>query len=317
MRTHELPEFFGGAFATVKATSDAAFRRLIEAMLRFYGEALFNPQWGEQIAFRPGNVMTISMVFQGLGKPQVEAVWRPFLDWVAASPQDFSIVQPLTVLAAPARQFWNPEFLKQIPGVVIADDRPGAPQSNIFWAGNLGEAGQVLHGYQSAWLPAGLLQDDKRGDLVEALFAASRHWGISLHTNKGLAGAPEAAIATARGTAINPAVLDAFALLISGAEEQPAYPGIPGHEPDTANARRHAEAIERAMSEIRSRLNAVGSYLAESNYFQTNWQQAFWGANYDRLRAVKARYDPDGLFTVHHGVGSEEWSPDGFTRSER
>jgi hypothetical protein len=29
---------------------------------------------------------------------------------------------------------------------------------------------------------------------------------------------------------------------------------------------------------------------------------------------VKRRYDPDGLFFVHHGVGSEDWSPDGFTR---
>ena len=35
---------------------------------------------------------------------------------------------------------------------------------------------------------------------------------------------------------------------------------------------------------------------------------------YARLRAVKDRYDPDGLFFVHHGVGSEDWSPDGFTR---
>jgi len=29
---------------------------------------------------------------------------------------------------------------------------------------------------------------------------------------------------------------------------------------------------------------------------------------------VKDRYDADGLFTVHHGVGSEDWSADGFTR---
>ena len=26
------------------------------------------------------------------------------------------------------------------------------------------------------------------------------------------------------------------------------------------------------------------------------------------------KYDPAGLFFVHHGVGSEEWSADGFTR---
>jgi hypothetical protein len=29
---------------------------------------------------------------------------------------------------------------------------------------------------------------------------------------------------------------------------------------------------------------------------------------------VKNRYDPDGLFFVHHGVVSERWSADGFTR---
>ncbi|HSS87348.1 MAG TPA: FAD-dependent oxidoreductase [Reyranella sp.] len=35
LRTHELPKFFGGAFAAVKANSDAAFRRLIERFLAF------------------------------------------------------------------------------------------------------------------------------------------------------------------------------------------------------------------------------------------------------------------------------------------
>jgi hypothetical protein len=30
---------------------------------------------------------------------------------------------------------------------------------------------------------------------------------------------------------------------------------------------------------------------------------------------VKRRYEPQGLFFVHHGVGSEGWSEDGFTRT--
>jgi FAD/FMN-containing dehydrogenase len=40
----------------------------------------------------------------------------------------------------------------------------------------------------------------------------------------------------------------------------------------------------------------------------------YWGRNYSRLAAIKQRYDPGGLFFVHHGIGSDQWSADGFTR---
>jgi FAD/FMN-containing dehydrogenase len=70
------------------------------------------------------------------------------------------------------------------------------------------------------------------------------------------------------------------------------------------------------MREVRGLLpGGGGSYVAESDFFEEDWPQAFWGPNYPRLLAVKDAYDPDGLFVVHHGVGSERWSPDGFTRA--
>jgi FAD/FMN-containing dehydrogenase len=254
------------------------------------------------------------MVFQGLDQQQANTVWRSFFDWLAGYPEDFSILEPPKILAAPAQHFWDPGFLKGIPGIVLADDRPGAPESNVFWAGNLAEAGQVLHGYQSAWLPASLLQKGEQERLDEALFAATRHWGVSLHVNKGLAGAPAEAIDAARDTAMNPIVVDAFALIISGAEGPPAYPGIPGHDPDLPTARKHAAAVDRAMTDVRKLLPKVGSYVSESNFFDTAWQESFWGSNYARLLTVKNKYDPDGLFFAHHGVGSERWSADGFTR---
>jgi len=315
LRTHELPEFFGGVFATVKAASPEAFRRLIAKVVEFYSDALFNPHWGEQIAFRPGHELGIAMVFQGLDRRQAEAIWRPFFEWVSGRPEEFRMEPEPMIIAAPAPSFWDSEFLNQLPGLVLADDRPGAPAGNVFWAGNLGEAGQVLHGYRSTWIPASLLQGEGQEDLVGALFRAAQHWSVALHVNKGLAGAPDWAVAAARDTATNPAVLDAFALAISGAEGPPAYPGIAGHEPDLATARREAAAVGRAMDELRDMVPSVASYVSESDFFERAWQEAFWGSNYPRLRAAKDRYDPDGLFFVHHGVGSEGWSPDGFTRS--
>ena len=91
LRTHALPDFFGGVFAAVRATSDDAHRRLIAKALEFYAQALFNSHWGEQIRFGPGFV-AFSMVFQGLDRQQTEAVWKPFFDWIAASPQDFAML---------------------------------------------------------------------------------------------------------------------------------------------------------------------------------------------------------------------------------
>jgi hypothetical protein len=110
-------------------------------------------------------------------------------------------------------------------------------------------------------------------------------------------------------------MVTAFALAIIGGWGPPAYPGIAGHVPDLGAARPDARAIAGAMVELRKVAPDPGSYVSESSYFEADWQRSYWGENYSRLRAVKAKYDPDGLFFVHHGVGSEAWSADGFTRS--
>jgi hypothetical protein len=68
------------------------------------------------------------------------------------------------------------------------------------------------------------------------------------------------------------------------------------------------------MRELRRVVPDPGAYVSESDYFEADWRRAYWGPNYSRLLAVKDRYDPDGLFVVHHGVGSERWSAGGFTR---
>ena len=315
LQVHALPEDFGAVNFGVRARSAPAFRKLIGMVLGFYGEALMNPHWGEQLRLRRDDTLRVSMVFQGLTRGQAQAVWQPFRDALAQAPEDFEVdASPLAVVSTSAREFWSPTLVKRALGFIATDDRPGAPKTNVFWPGDQAQAGQVLHAFQSAWLPAALLQPERRAALADALFAATRHWPVSLHVNKGLAGAPAEVRAAARDTAMNPEVADAFALAILGTEEPPAYPGVAGREPHASLARQRAQALGRAAAALRRLVPDAGAYLAESNYFESRWQQSFWGANHERLRAVKARYDPDGLFFVHHGVGSEAWSADGFTR---
>ena len=314
LRTHSLPEFFGGVFASVRASSDAAFRKLIGHFVAFYAAQLHNDRWGEIVNLRRRNVFEISMSFQGPSREQAEAIWQPFFDRLNASPADYTITSAPLVAALPARHLWDPDFLRDnFPRAILADDRPGASPDNIFWAGNLAEAGHVLYGFQSIWLPAQLLMRDRQEQLADALFAASRQHPLELHFQKGLSGASDEVIAAARDTATNPDVLGAFMLAIVAGEGPPAYPGLAGHEPNLANARNEAAQIGRAMGELKKIAPSAGSYVAESDYFESDWQTSYWGANYPRLLAIKRKYDPQSLFFVRHGVGTENWSEDGFS----
>lgn len=315
LRTRTLPQFCGAVFGAIKARSDAAFRRLIARFTSFYKYRLFNRHWGESVRFSPANVLSFGLVFHDLDQAQAQAVFRPFLEFVAGAPEDFVMPEQIRFLAVPARHWWDPEWLeKYVPSLVHHDPRPGAQKVDIWYTSNQGEVGWFIHDYESAWLPAALLGQDQQSKLNDALFASSRHWAVALHFNKGLAGAPEEEIAAARDTAVNPAVTEAFALAITAHGGPPAYAGMPGPGPDLGRARRDAASIRDAIGVLRTLVPDAGSYVSEASYFDDAWQRRSFGPNYPRLLEVKRRYDPDGLFTTHHGVGSEEWSRDGFTR---
>jgi len=251
------------------------------------------------------------MVFQGLKPDDARAAWKPFADFVVANVADYEIREPLTVTALPARLQWDADiFRKFAPQAVRFDGRPGATPNDFWWAGDGGQVGVFWRAYTSAWLPASLLAN--QAQLVDALYSASRHWQVGLHFNKGLAGAPESALAASRDTATNPDVLSAFALAIIA----DAGPSLwIGGEPDRASGHASAERVHAAMRALRACAPDTGAYVNECDYFQEDWQRAFWGPHYAKLLEVKRRYDPDGLFTVHHGVGSESWSRDGFERA--
>lgn len=57
-----------------------------------------------------------------------------------------------------------------------------------------------------------------------------------------------------------------------------------------------------------------GSYSNEADVREPDFQTTFFGVNYLKLRSIKEKYDPNGLFIVQAGVGSEDWDAAGICR---
>jgi len=51
-----------------------------------------------------------------------------------------------------------------------------------------------------------------------------------------------------------------------------------------------------------------GAYMNEADFRQPNFQDVFFGKNYEILLAIKDKWDPKSLFYVTKGVGSECWN---------
>ena len=311
LATHPLPDAFGVLTLRLHARSDETYRRLIARFMSLYAETMFNPHWGEQARFGPDNSLRLQLLFQGIDKEQARAAIEPLLAF-ARTESDLDGVETLSISTLPARYLWNAWLLRLFArSAVQFDGRPGASWTDFWWSGDADQTGAFWNGYESAWLPATLLENDNRTALAGALFAASRQWTIALHFNKGLAGASPEVLAAARDTAMNPDVLSAFALAITATSS----PTAPQGRADEDAARKRAARVTAAMAALRSVAPDTGAYLNECNYFEADWQRRFWGPHYARLLAIRNQVDPDGLFVVHHGVGSEVWSADGFSRS--
>ena len=57
-----------------------------------------------------------------------------------------------------------------------------------------------------------------------------------------------------------------------------------------------------------------GAYSNEADFNEPDFQTTLFGPNYPKLLEIKKKYDPNGLFIVRAGVGSEEWDVSGLCR---
>ena len=304
LRSHPIPDWVGALFGKITARTDEAFRELIARLLRFYETTLNNEHWGEKFVISGNNSVDFAMTCLDLTESRAKAIWKPFLDWLASRPDAFT--QNLSFLVIPFKYLWDAAWWERnLPAAIVIDPRPGQPKTQFWWASNQGEVSAFIRSYQSRWLPISMLSEASAPRLADTLIAAAKHWGLALHFNKGLSGAPPDAIARDRQTSMNPVAFEAACLIIVAAEENGVYPGVPGHEPNVAEGTAAAARISRAMKIIRDATPGSGAYANEADYSEPDWQSSFWGVNYARLLAIKKKVDPGNLFRVHHGIGSE------------
>ncbi|MDC0535918.1 FAD-dependent oxidoreductase, partial [Francisellaceae bacterium] len=310
-RTHPLPSHFGIMKGEIKAKNAIAYQKLIAQYLTFYRDGLNNENWGEQFSFKPDNTMDVFMVSQGISKSDAEKIWQPFIQWVSS--QD-DIEFEHAYIDIPSTKVWDYNFWEQNhPELVVKNTGPNARPGEYWWAPNSGEVFSYWYTYQSWWLPMALFDQDSIKSTAATMYQASRLAPVSIQINKGLAGASENAIKLSKNTSMHPEVLNAGALVImSYSTSQPQLDKTLQGE---TKIQQKVTNINEAMSLIQAMAPNAGAYANEADYFQSNWQQTFWGDNYPKLLEIKDKYDPNGLFYCHHCVGSEVWSGDGMCRT--
>lgn len=64
--------------------------------------------------------------------------------------------------------------------------------------------------------------------------------------------------------------------------------------------------ITRKTAALRKLSPDTGAYFNEANPYEQEWQQSFWGGNYDELKDIKDKYDPNNVLWCRRCVGSED-----------
>ncbi|GIK00952.1 hypothetical protein Aspvir_004982 [Aspergillus viridinutans] len=157
--------------------------------------------------------------------------------------------------------------------------------------------GTALVKTASRLMPRSVFQDDSLRDRIflahqdaieKGLFVAGFHI-----TGTGKAVTPPT------DTSVLPAWRDALAHVIVGTEWT--------SDASWETVKDKSLFVTSWMDVLRDIAPDSGAYMSEADLVEPNLQEAFYGANYDRLYSLKQRYDPWGLFFALTAVGAEDW----------
>ncbi|KAI0360734.1 FAD-binding domain-containing protein [Trametes cingulata] len=167
------------------------------------------------------------------------------------------------------------------------------PSFYQVYMSELPRTGQVGRNLElGSWLfPRDVLENDYKR-VAETLIDVS---GLSFELVAG--GAVNRANASSTG--LNPAWRKAVVHAVSGITWKDGTP--------PAQIRALREIAKVKMAEIRALAPDSGAYFNEASMYEPDPPKAFFGAHYEKLKAIKKVYDPTDLFLVRGGVGAERW----------
>lgn len=77
--------------------------------------------------------------------------------------------------------------------------------------------------------------------------------------------------------------------------------------PRSVEEERESQLTNSLIPKLTAVIPNSGTYLNEADFHLASWKEDFYGANYGRLRSIKAKYDPGNLFYATTAVGSDAW----------
>ena len=140
----------------------------------------------------------VQMLFEGLDRAQAEEVWRPFLAEARAAERRRHRRRPGRRRRPGARLLESRVPRTKLgPYVRATTGRPRRRSRTSGGRATRRSSGRTGTATSPPGSPRRCSRPARQEALAAALFAASRHWTVGLHFNKGLAGAPPEAIAAA------------------------------------------------------------------------------------------------------------------------
>ncbi|KAI5309170.1 hypothetical protein KEM55_003886 [Ascosphaera atra] len=278
------------------------------------GGGTFGVVWSMTVkAHRPTPISGVNLMYTNEGISQ-DTFWKAFERWYTVVPSladagaecifsftntTFSL-EPITAPNVPiehVKKLLQPftDCLEEL-GIKYTMDARQFPKFFDFYNAMIGNT-PVGNSHFGSWLLPRKVVEGKRHDVVEASRYIANNGGAV--TGFGLNVSPS--VVGDIDNAVPPAWREALVHYLMG------VPWELGTD-RAGKIEHHARLTHDFIPRLRALAPDSGAYVNEGDFQQPDFQRVFYGKNYPRLKKIKEKYDPHGLFWGLTAVGSEGWT---------